>query len=249
MHVISIIELRCILSSQCDLNMKRARFDPGFERRKVQRRHDAFCILQEKAQGFRHSVEAVLASSTELAAETCDPFCRDLLLVAALGGLEGVECLKVASGLVPEEFVAEKSTYVGRIVNSILPADKQLSVSTLEMLSSLLRDSPYAKRQVSSLPYIDSLRRISEATGTAHTAFLAPPVSRCIVPECHGESLYRHHPVVTVTVFTLNGPTPATKCSLKCGKCATIYNYSMYGKKRTEGEVYHSASRLEVRFV
>jgi len=40
----------------------------------------------------------------------------------------------------PVEFVAEKSTYVGRIVNPILPADKQLSVSTLEMLSSLLKE-------------------------------------------------------------------------------------------------------------
>lgn len=142
--------------------------------------HSALC--RRKHKDFCRSVEAVLTSSTELAAKTCDPFCRDLL-VAALGGLEGVECLKVASKLVPEEFVAEKSTYVGRIVNSNLPADKQLSVSTLEMLSSLLRDSPYAKRQASSLPYIDSLRRISEATGTAHTAFLAPPVSLCIVSE------------------------------------------------------------------
>ena len=169
--------------------MKRARFDPGFERRKIQRRHDAMSTVQEKALEFRRSVEAVLASSSDLTAETFNPFSRDLLLVAALGGLEGVECLKVATGLVPDEFMAEKSTYVGRIVNSVLPADKQLSIPTLEMLSSLLAQSPYARRQVSSEAYISHLRQTSDVTGTAYTAFLAPPVSRCIVPECHGESL------------------------------------------------------------
>ena len=76
----------------------------------------------------------MLASSSDLTAETFDPFSRDLLLVAALGGLEGVECLKVATGLVPDEFMAEKSTYVGRIVNSVLPADKQLSIPTFSSL-------------------------------------------------------------------------------------------------------------------
>ena len=139
-------------------NMKRARFDPCFQRRKLQCKHEAISTLQDKAQDFCQSVEVVLALSlADLDAEPCDPLSRDLILVAALGGLEGVECLKAACGLIPEEFVAKKSAYVGRTVNSVLPADKQLSVPTLEMLCSLLTASPYTKRQVSSQPYVDNL--------------------------------------------------------------------------------------------
>ena len=65
---------------------------------------------------------------------------------------------------------------VDRIVNSVLPADKQLSVKNLEMVGSLLIASNYAKHQVPSQSYISNLRQVSEATGTVHTAFLAPPV-------------------------------------------------------------------------
>ena len=79
--------------------MKRERFDPCFQRMKLRRKHEAISTLQDKAQDFRCSVEAVLASSlADLDAELCDPLSRDLILVAALGGLEGVECLKAACG-------------------------------------------------------------------------------------------------------------------------------------------------------
>ncbi len=94
--------------------MKRIRFDPGFERRKLGRRYDALLAVREKAQQFCRSVQDALDSSDVEpgAFQSCEPLCRDLVLVAALGGLEGVECLKVACGLVPEEFVAERSSYM-----------------------------------------------------------------------------------------------------------------------------------------
>ena len=78
------------------------------------------------------------------------------------------------------------------------------------------------------------------------TAFLAPPVSRCILPECRQASLSRPHPPIHATIFTLNGPLPALKCSLRCNKCATVYNYSMYGRKKQGGERYYDKQRKYV---
>lgn len=53
-------------------------------------------------------------------------------------------------------------------------------------------------------------------------------------------SLVKHHNPITVTVYTLAGPEIALKQTLKCKGCVFIYNYSMYGKKLTEGEYYYS---------
>ena len=201
--------------------------------------------LQEKAREFCLSVEAVLCSDVDSAVLVgADPLCRDLLLVSALGGLEGVECLKVATALVPEQFVTDRSVYVHRIVSSVLPSSMQLSSSKLELLCSILARSTYTKHQVPPQSYITNLTQVSEVIGEAHTAFLAPPVSQCIVAECQGSPLSRHHPPVSVTVFTLmNGPTPATKCCLKCNQCSTVYNYSMYGRKFQEREWFYSEPR------
>ena len=230
-----------------EVMMKRARFDPGYERRKVQRRQAVLSNLQDKAADFCRSVaDALTSPDVNLTEPIFDPLSLDLILVAALGGLEGIECLKASLGLVPKQFMAERSMFIQKIVNSNLTADKQLSAKQLETLTCLLSASNYAKHHVPSQAYLSSLRQVSEDTGVAHTAFLAPPVSQCIIPECQG-SLSRHHPLVTVTVFTLaDGPTPATKCCLKCSSCATIYNYAKYGKKATEGERYYKEPRQYV---
>jgi hypothetical protein len=50
-----------------------------------------------------------------------------------------------------------------------------------------------------------------------HTAFLAPPVSKCLTSECKGAALSKPHPPNTVTIFTVSGgPLPALKCNLRC---------------------------------
>ena len=48
------------------------------------------------------------------------------------------------------------------------------------------------------------------------------------------------------TIFTLQGPKTAKKQLLKCAKCSTIYGYSMYGHKTSEGERYYTNQRLFV---
>ena len=70
--------------------------------------------------------------------------------------------------------------------------------------------------------------------------YTAPPVSKCLTSECKGAALSKPHPPNTVTIFTVSGgPLPALKCNLRCSKCGTIYNYSMYGNKKKGGERYY----------
>ena len=81
-------------------------------RRKVQRRQVVLSSLQDKAADFCRSVADALTSPDVnlLMDPIIDPLCLDLILVAALRGLEGVECLRLSLSLVPKQFMAERST-------------------------------------------------------------------------------------------------------------------------------------------
>lgn len=72
--------------------------------------------------------------------------------------------------------------------------------------------------------------------------FLAPPVDTCIVPECRGKLVDQHRPVA-VTIYGLTGPRRATRLCLRCSKCNTVYNYSQYGRKYTDGEKLYNHRR------
>ena len=117
----------------------------------------------------------------------------------------------------------------------------------MDVLSLILQQCSFSQHPVSAHASWPCLRLLSESTGNAYTAFLAPPVVHCINHACKlfetANSLERHHPPTTVTLFTFDGPVPATKVCLKCKSCSTIYNYSMYGKKKTEGERYYDTPR------
>ena len=48
-----------------------------------------------------------------------------------LQGLEVVECLKVVSSVVPEQFLTDRNACIHRIVNLVVAEDKQLSAPML----------------------------------------------------------------------------------------------------------------------
>ncbi len=110
--------------------------------------------------------------------------------------------------------------------------------------TALVQCSDYYQHESSTEAY---RAQLSIATGVAVTAFIAPPVKHCIDTDCAryntNGSLYRHHPPTTVTIFTMEGPVAATKVNLKCRCCGTIYNYAMYGKKKSEGERFYEVER------
>ena len=169
-----------------------------------------------------------------------DQVLKDLILVMALGGMNGVVALAMATSTVSEHF-SDRMEYIQRIVNA--GANKEFSIAQIQFLVSIFSNYVFPCRE----EYMPLLQKVSEATSVVHAAFLAPPVSKCIMPECQRAALSRPHPLTMATIFTVDsGPLPALKCCLRCSKCGTIYNYSMYGRKKQGGERYYAEPRKYV---
>jgi len=160
---------------------------------------------------------------------------------------EGFDCLRTATQLVPSSFKERRPSYVARTVNSVCPR-----IVNDELINTVLPlcNGPYFDRRACLDAYLQELRTISESSGKAHTAYTAPPVTYCINPSCSrprglGElgSLGVHHSEVDAVLWDVCGPIPATKVSLKCKYCATVYNYSKYGNKTTGGERFYKQER------
>ena len=126
-----------------------------------------FMSSAKKARDFGLTVEALLNSIGIGVLSGAEPLYRDLLLVSALGGLEGVECLKVYSSCPSSRAVCDKQKCfcIKNCELGVTFIYNQLSSTRLELdlLCSLLGRSNYSKWQVPSQAYITNLRQMSEA--------------------------------------------------------------------------------------
>lgn len=162
----------------------------------------------------------------------------ELILVGTLG-LGGVYRLNLANKLVPNNF-PERLQVITSLLNYTLPPQKHLSSKQCgNVLNSMNRINI-------SIVESELLSSFTLNTGQP-TTFLTPPVSTCIIKSCRfygvDRCLLQHHDSVTITVYTLNGPTPGIKQALKCKGCSCIYNYSKYGNKSSGGEFYYEQQR------
>ena len=163
------------------------------------------------------------------------------LSVVALLGLQGISALQAAVNVVPKMLPEDRMHYITNIVNyggrGVSGSELNFDPFTIQSLIPLLE--PYL-RQGGNMRI---LQKVSWDTGIAHTAFLAPPVCHCINAECQDSHsrkfLQMHHKPITVTLFTMNGPVPATKIAYRCRQCSTNYNYTMYGSKFSEGKRFY----------
>ena len=71
---------------------------------------------------------------------------------------------------------------------------------------------------------------------------ILPTRQQCLSDHCNGKRLAAYTESTNVTVFTLSGPRPASKITLKCCKCNTNYGYSKFGNK-SSGERYYEEER------
>ena len=170
-----------------------------------------------------------------------NPYSNEVeLVLVSIFGLRGVSALMTAMDVVPNELsIDQQIDYIAKIVDAAVdPASK---LNTSNIIRYFLPHSTKVAYFNSNMKGTEILRNTSYNTGIAHTAILAPPVSSCICGQCtsFGRPLYQHHPLTTVTIFTLNGPIPGTKINLKCSGCSTIYNYSMDGQKTNNGEQFY----------
>ena len=226
-------------------------FDPSAVKHKLARRKEASDEVVAKAEELIEAVRRlIVAEDIEYVCSKCDNATAQVILAAKVG-LEGCEAIKFANHHIPAAFLSNRVSHIRDIVFEV--ASQQLSsVHNGEQVCSGVatvlgnRFPKYWQRKVEETSFATELRAITERTGTSYFKFLAPPVCKCLNETCKlvGSltSLAPHHDPINVLVFTIRGPTVATKVSLRCKACSTIYNYSMYGKK-TEGEMYYSLER------
>lgn len=217
---------------------KRKSFDPVALRNTFDNRKKQRLIYSDSYKKFSDCIAGIDIAKIE--DEFTSSRSVEVVLVHMLG-LKGVECLKSAIQLIPKEVpLKERSCYVKCIAEFVL-GENILTDDAIDFVIRLFDN--YLKFDMD-----DTLCALSKTTGTAYTDFLAPPTSSCLNERCKNfgnpHSLYQHHSPVTVSVFTLDrGPKPATKFSLKCRECSTIYNYNSFGKKKTEGERFYDTVR------
>lgn len=217
------------------------RFDPLSMRADFEKQRRAVGAYSEAYDKFAHSIAGI--SDISFISDALHSNSRSMeVLLVHLFGLSGVECIRSTIRLVPKEVPhCERFRYIKNIITSALPDNNVITDNSISILIKIFDDSlePYK--------CTTSLRSLSESSGIAYTNFLAPPTSACLVECCQKfgipDSLYQHHPPTTVSVFTLEGPQPATKICLKCRECGTIYNYNSFGKKKSEGERFYDAVR------
>ena len=84
--------------------MKRVRFDPVHERRKRRRQSEAFRALADIVHDLSEAVQTLMSELPDLSGAG-----QLLVLVVALGGINGANTLATSTSTVPEHF-SERTT-------------------------------------------------------------------------------------------------------------------------------------------
>ena len=100
----------------------------------------------------------------------------------------------------------------------------------------------YSKREINPATFNDALWKLTAKTGKGFNGFIGPPVTSCNNPECNANQL-TIKALTNVSLFDFHGARPASKISLCCRKCDSVYNYSRFGRKFLLGERYYGYMR------
>ncbi len=212
---------------------KKPRFDPASQRAKFRARHILIEGVAQKAKAFISTVrEAALCSIEELEyiLSSLDPQSEELVLVALLG-LEGVDCEHNASQMVPQQFPrTDRLGYVVGILNAVISTPMPDGIVS-PVMAAVERLS-YYQHHIPPRSYMSALRSVSQATGIAQTAFLAPPVFHCIMINATCKEHFSAHAFARPHPPTMHGDhfhprwaTPSHKDQLKCRECNNIMVY------------------------
>lgn len=123
-----------------------------------------------------------------------------------------------ANNLVPSSFLARRMQYITNIINCTLEA-----TYSSDQIAELVQkaEETFGNDLVNlQTPIAEVLWKVTLATKVAHTAFLGPPTTTCLV--CN-RRLSIHNDPSTVVLFGLHGPIPANKITLRCDNCMLNY--------------------------
>ena len=115
---------------------------------------------------------------------------------------------------IPAEFKSHRFHYIAEILNSELDT----TYSTGDILTFV--NSIEGLFVTHEIPSADTLWQVTLTKGMGCMEFLAPPTSNCL--KC-GKTLHVHNEPVTVLCFKMDGPTIASKITLRCSSCHTNY--------------------------
>ena len=161
-------------------------------------------------------------------------------------GAEGTVLLHQLAHYIPDAFGSYKLEYIRSIANTRLATT--FSVDEIHGFIECIRAKPLVGEGYASVPPPISL--LWEATfscSAPRTLFLGPPSTTCL--ECKSLLVTNHAPI-DVVCYTMDGPLPALKITLRCRGCQLNYRYDQYGNSTrgyrfyTEPRQFITASRV-----
>lgn len=141
----------------------------------------------------------------------------EIFLVTKLG-LEKTMLLFQSLGHVPEGFPLRMSYVSNILVSAGLENEFEDLQYTLQHIDKLVcQDSTCLNGPISR----DHLWKTSEMFKTTHMGFVMTKAECCLEEGCCGKLYGSQKDTIQVTVFTMNGPIPYLKATLKCRSCGS----------------------------
>ena len=150
--------------------------------------------------------------------------------------LNGLLLLKSAINHVPPTYSMRRKDFQGFSLRSVIiheimatcASECCLTLSDVYFYVSFLeRHCPKFISTSEFLPK-DKLWKLCDGCRYRYAKFLSPPLQCCL--NC-SEGVTMHNPPSNPTLFTLEGPIPASKITLECKDCGISYGIGRYADK------------------
>ena len=138
------------------------------------------------------------------------------------------------------QYIALRFQYIANILN--VTRKTEITPPEIKLLINSICSTENAHPVVSTPPE-DILWLATHTHGFPHTMFLGPPVINCL--KCYTVLQMHNKPTVTVC-YTMHGPVPAAKVTLRCTGCMTNYRYDQYGGE-AKGYRYYDCPQPYIR--
>lgn len=149
-------------------------------------------------------------------------------------GFKVVCSLAKAIHTVPVKFPC-RNEYISNIVNCHGPTG--VTAGNIDFLVEVLNGFPDEIKSVNLSQNDQILWDTTAKHDVPHNAFLLPPVEHCIHEGCDRGALYVQYKCC-VTLYTMNGPIPAQKATLRCSECNSIYNIDTFSTQKEGTRIY-----------
>ena len=158
-----------------------------------------------------------------------EDFDFDILgLLAFMHGFDTVMWVMAAMQHVPQAFARRENTrasVIFDIVNSLLP-EKGLTTALVEEISCFIDEfiPNFSVLGSKHCHFEKALQNLTKKGKMNYNHFIAPPVQDCLT--C-GKKLSAPNALSSCTLYTIGGPKPSTKITLRCKDCKVSYDRSM----------------------